>query len=1579
MGKIFEDIDDLAEEGGKYDIPESSPRQHEAGENVQPDHNQPYQHQEQASQTPQESPTFQHEKKQESQVPESAEPIENFPDPEDLQLPDAPNEAERPSNQENKNKEKIEPFDHLSREENVPDNAERFDHTSVADQGEIEKTEPYSHVQDKSLQPDQDQEFQHEARSNRPDSTSSYTHSADESLTPSEDSPFQHEDKNRLNVPGEAETKSHNFDDNLEPSENNPFSHIEEESRVPSENQPFDHTDEKTDVPERDEPFLHENNEELKPGGDEAFDHTGDEKEIPPSDETFDHTTGKSEVPAQNETFDQQSANELNVPEETETFDHSDDETDVSTRSQALNQREVNETEVPEEDETFDHTAEESDIPSEDEVLNQQNVNELEIPNEDDVLNQKGANESEVPGGDEEFEHTSQESSVPTEDEAFEHEAKEETVPSEEDAYDHTTGRSEIPGESVEFDHTSEASNVPEKDEAYEHEAESEIVPEEEEEFEHREENQSEFPALNETFQHEADRELQPEGDEAISQREQNESEVPEKNATFEHEEKNELSEVTGGQTFEHKSDEEIVPSDDEIFDHEADQNLRPEDEESFAHVEENEPQTPVGGTAFEHEERNELEEVEDDERYQHQADEDLRPEDEETFSHKEQNESEVPDEDASFDHEEGNEVEEVPEDETFQHTESNDLEVPGSDDVFPQQENNESQVPDEDQPFQHIERNESEVPGTGELIDHESENDIEEIKEDEVFLQRNSNESQVPDEDEVFSAEEENESSVPGEDEVFSQTDNNESQVPDEDEVFSAEEENESTVPGEDEVLDATEENESIIPEEAGIFSTQEENESLVPEEDEVFSAQEENRSKVPEESEAFATEEENESEIPEEDESYDHAEDRDIREPEEEVPGHERAIELNREGLVFDKTASGEQMKPFGFDAPASQAQTDTTDFLQKNAAIRTEQFDRLFNIVDNPPYILIRPDSDRADQKSGDSRAFPRGAAMQDQQRLAEFFSSPKGITFLAKQQALQYMNPRKRTRFLDPTSLQASALPGVHRTRHVDASESTLSTLISQAGFGFIKSSKYSDEIEDSTTGIVSDEDAGRGDGYLVYQIPNLDQLQQDSGESFAQNVSNIIATRIENVSYRYDSSDRMGAQLERIKDAALSRLGIGGGDVGGRFKYFLGTNPNDGFYTRDGVSLKRTGRREFLDYNMTNPYVENTATLNYPVGGERITPEFSYGDAFEKLSQEQTRNPTGFSGLSAGLGPQLSGELRQKLDGASEDIRSSKNVARAWNAADNNPAIAEYENLPKQADHPTIGTDEPVGGMRTNDDGDEEFFQNELEEETQLSEKDHGKKVFLSRGIPSGQNQKSYGMPNYGIEGKNADLIDELPVIDLSDGNNELANTSGDDGSKLSDVYKDDESSEEYEDLVPMKLVDKENEKLVVFRSFINSIQMNTSVSWDSQRYLGRPELFHIYTGADRELTIDFEVHPFSHDGLVAQYEKINYLQGMVYPSKFQFLGSEQGGNTGAYMVPPFMEITVGDLYRRVPGFISALNITPEADSTWSLVKGEKLPEHIEVNVSYTIIEEGLPVTGQKFIDSEAIEAQNPQI
>ena len=151
-----------------------------------------------------------------------------------------------------------------------------------------------------------------------------------------------------------------------------------------------------------------------------------------------------------------------------------------------------------------------------------------------------------------------------------------------------------------------------------------------------------------------------------------------------------------------------------------------------------------------------------------------------------------------------------------------------------------------------------------------------------------------------------------------------------------------------------------------------------------------------------------------------------------------------------------------------------------------------------------------------------------------------------------------------------------------------------------------------------------------------------------------------------------------------------------------------------------------------------------------------------------------------------------------------------------------------------------------------------------------------------------------------------------------------------------------------DDYIKFKFFDMINGKNIIFRAFLSGISETIAPEWSTEKYIGRPDSVHVYTGVERSMSFEFMISPNTRQELPILWEKINYLVGLTYPS-WKTVG------LGKRMEAPFINLTIGNMYRHVPGFLSSLSITVEDNSPWEIEEGFQLPHAVNVSCEFTHI------------------------
>ena len=210
-------------------------------------------------------------------------------------------------------------------------------------------------------------------------------------------------------------------------------------------------------------------------------------------------------------------------------------------------------------------------------------------------------------------------------------------------------------------------------------------------------------------------------------------------------------------------------------------------------------------------------------------------------------------------------------------------------------------------------------------------------------------------------------------------------------------------------------------------------------------------------------------------------------------------------------------------------------------------------------------------------------------------------------------------------------------------------------------------------------------------------------------------------------------------------------------------------------------------------------------------------------------------------------------------------------------------------------------------------------------------------------------QQGVERPNNDVKGITADLVNLVPY-----------------GS-----YEDTTTSDN-NDFVPFRFKDVNNNKYIIFRALLSGITDNMTPEFAAERYVRRPDQVYVYQGTNREISFTFDVYPKTRQELPVLWEKLNYLVGLVYPS-----WAPSSGGLG--MIAPFIELSIGDMYKDTPGFLSQLSLTVQDGTTWE-IDDWKLPKYIQANCSFTYIGKYLPNQVGKHYElpwlGQNVEAQN---
>tara|TARA_Y100001972_G_scaffold127852_1_gene186144 strand:+ start:509 stop:2020 length:1512 start_codon:yes stop_codon:yes gene_type:complete len=164
---------------------------------------------------------------------------------------------------------------------------------------------------------------------------------------------------------------------------------------------------------------------------------------------------------------------------------------------------------------------------------------------------------------------------------------------------------------------------------------------------------------------------------------------------------------------------------------------------------------------------------------------------------------------------------------------------------------------------------------------------------------------------------------------------------------------------------------------------------------------------------------------------------------------------------------------------------------------------------------------------------------------------------------------------------------------------------------------------------------------------------------------------------------------------------------------------------------------------------------------------------------------------------------------------------------------------------------------------------------------------------------------------------------------------------------------------------PRASTDGPSVEILNFRAFLDSLSDNYSGDWESSKYIGRAEELYNYSGFSRDIQFGFKLAAQSAQEMRPMYLKLNRLAGSTAPT---YLNS-------TYMRGTFVELTIGDYFRDLPGFIGGVDIQWSTDYQWSQDGDEaevgELPTILDVSVNFTPIHRTAPNADQIFIGDPA--------
>ena len=241
------------------------------------------------------------------------------------------------------------------------------------------------------------------------------------------------------------------------------------------------------------------------------------------------------------------------------------------------------------------------------------------------------------------------------------------------------------------------------------------------------------------------------------------------------------------------------------------------------------------------------------------------------------------------------------------------------------------------------------------------------------------------------------------------------------------------------------------------------------------------------------------------------------------------------------------------------------------------------------------------------------------------------------------------------------------------------------------------------------------------------------------------------------------------------------------------------------------------------------------------------------------------------------------------------------------------------------------------------------------------------KSFLAKSNYSTNNrQTTFGMSDPGLQFKDVTDITALSSNQSTDKINTVS------------LYSSNTVNTDYSesDLIPFYFQvvnndDPSNYTFVHFRAYIDNFGDSFTGNWQSFKYSGRGENFHIYDSFNRSISLGFTIAIESRLEQQPQYEKISYLASLTAPDY---------SNSTGFMRGNFVKLTIGDYLTQTPGFINNINYSIANNVPWDIARFENgtllndgtqiLPMVINVSMTFTPVHNFVPKTGRNFVGNQ---------
>jgi len=522
--------------------------------------------------------------------------------------------------------------------------------------------------------------------------------------------------------------------------------------------------------------------------------------------------------------------------------------------------------------------------------------------------------------------------------------------------------------------------------------------------------------------------------------------------------------------------------------------------------------------------------------------------------------------------------------------------------------------------------------------------------------------------------------------------------------------------------------------------------------------------------------------------------------------------------------------------------------------------------------------------------DTQVAPIGSTARDVIRMTKFSVTGTGVLYLGKQLLLQQQNAFNETRIYNPLSLlKATAKPGSlglfdRPQRHVETSGGLLNFFVDSLldTFGVSTKDANKSRIEGTATGRdgndpysnYADKRGGAKYGLIRYSTAaaatsNFSQIwASNSGKNNGSSggfLQRLASGLVEKLRTMIPSTNPMGAFGGKATDTWIYRP---------EYK-----NNKEGIYytfLRDAAGLLKTAQ-----YNQPQEFYNDA----YSRTGIRSGGSKPYGDVGPSYYHKYYPSETDTGDKSKEYAPKQ--KIQQDRVGSGNNIKDTyarmMSAMKSYSETDGGGQFRS--SAERYTTNPVIGVNDknnynsiPGGNSR----GGTPSFVNK-------SSVTEG--PFL-KTLKDNQILNDIRIDNRGFA-KAATKFNEFGTTDTYNSLDVIQDTGT--GNWPRELIL--QNSLQSKDLIFFYFYDLINKKYIPFRATLGSIQDQHSPDWEDIKYMGRADKLFIYKGFSREVSFSFKVYANSINELVPMWKRVNYMAGLVRPSKYTDRAYETAGTS----------------------------------------------------------------------------------